>query len=89
MPVNPRDVPDYFRIVTQPMDLQTLRENVRNRKYENRQQFMSDVHQMYANSKLYNGLKNIYTLTAEKMLELTLQRFAEVRVVAREFVSGC
>lgn len=60
------------------MDLQTLRANVRDRKYEDRQQFLADVHQIFENSKLYNGAKSVYTYTAQTMLDLTLRRFAEV-----------
>lgn len=78
MPVNVKVVPDYLKIVTKPMDLQTLKANVRERKYENREQFLTDVHQILENSKLYNGPKSVYTHTAQTMLELTLRRFAEV-----------
>ena len=77
MPVNPKVVLDYFRIVTKPMDLQTLKANVRERKYESREQFLVDVHQILENSKLYNGPKSVYTLTAQNMFDLTLRRFAE------------
>lgn len=61
------------------MDLQTLKANVRERKYESRQQFLSEVHQIFENSRLYNGTKSVLTVTAQLMMDLTLQRFAEVR----------
>lgn len=39
------------------MDLQTVRENLRAKKYQNREDFLSDVHQIVENSTLYNGNK--------------------------------
>lgn len=78
-PVNAKIVPDYYKIVSRPMDLQLLRVNVRERKYEDRQQFLTDVHQIFENSKMYNGPKSVYTYTAQTMLDITLRRFAEVR----------
>ena len=68
------------------MDLQTLRANVRERKYENREQFLTDVHQIFENSKMYNGPKSVYTLTAQEMFDLTLRRFAEVELSASDFI---
>ncbi|XP_067949949.1 transcription initiation factor TFIID subunit 1-like [Watersipora subatra] len=77
LPVSSREVIDYYRIITKPMDLQTLKTNVRNRKYESRAAFLEDVHLIYTNSQTYNGEKNVLTFTARKMLDLTLHRFAE------------
>ena len=37
------------------MDLGTMRENLRQRKYQSREEFLSDVSQIFENSKLYNG----------------------------------
>ena len=86
MPVNTKVVIDYYRIISKPMDLQTLRANVRERKYENREQFLTDVHQIFENSKMYNGPKSVYTLTAQEMFDLTLRRFAEVELSASDFI---
>ena len=48
-------VPDYHKIVTRPMDLQSIRENLRQKKYQSREEFLSDVNQIVENSTLYNG----------------------------------
>lgn len=55
LPVNAKRVPDYYNIVTRPMDLQTIRENIRQKKYQTRKDFLDDVNQIYENSALYNG----------------------------------
>ncbi|KAI0240465.1 Transcription initiation factor TFIID subunit 1 [Lamellibrachia satsuma] len=77
MPVNPKLVPDYHKIVKQPMDLQTIRENIRNRKYQSRELFLVDVNQIVKNSELYNGPKSVLTAAGQKMMDLCLQRIAE------------
>lgn len=46
---------DYHKIVTHPMDLQTIRENLRQKKYQSREEFLADINQIVENSTLYNG----------------------------------
>lgn len=48
-------VPDYYKIIQRPMDLQTIRDNLRQKKYQSREEFLSDVNQIVENSALYNG----------------------------------
>lgn len=38
-PVNKKAVKDYYEIVKQPMDLETMSENIKGRKYHSREQF--------------------------------------------------
>lgn len=37
------------------MDLQTIRENLRQKKYQSREEFLADVNQIVENSTVYNG----------------------------------
>lgn len=46
---------DYYKIIQRPMDLQTIRENLRQKKYQSREEFLADVNQIVENSTLYNG----------------------------------
>lgn len=57
-------VPDYYKIVVRPMDLQTIRENLRQKKYQSREEFLADVNQIVENSTLYNGAKSALTVAA-------------------------
>lgn len=75
-PVSSKSVPDYFRIITRPMDLQTIRENLRQKKYQSREDFLTDVNQILENSTLYNGEKSILTTAAKRMMDLCAQRLA-------------
>lgn len=76
-PVNPKQVPDYYKIVTRPIDLQTMRKKVRDKLYACRQDFLDDLDQMLTNSVLYNGLNSVLTDTVRKMKLVAETKFKE------------
>ena len=76
-PVPSKNVPDYYRIISRPMDLQTIRENLRQKKYQSREEFLSDVNQIVENTTLYNGEKSILTMAAKKMLDVCIERLGQ------------
>lgn len=59
------------------MDLQTIRENLRLKKYQSREEFLADVNQIVENSKLYNGIKSSLTVAATRMLDMCGARLFE------------
>lgn len=76
-PVKPKDEPDYYRIIKNPMDLKTLRTNVKNKKYTCREQFLDDVNLMYENSKEFNGKDHVVTKHAKFMMEYCIKEFSK------------
>ncbi|KAL2095183.1 hypothetical protein ACEWY4_009902 [Coilia grayii] len=76
-PVNAKLVKDYYKIITRPMDLQTLRENVRKRSYPSREEFRESVELIVKNSSTYNGVKHPLTLVAQSMLDLCEEKIKE------------
>ena len=48
------------------------------KRYETREAFIQDLNLLVQNSELYNGPKSVLTDTAKKMLDLCLERIAEV-----------
>ncbi|XP_044752850.1 transcription initiation factor TFIID subunit 1 isoform X2 [Coccinella septempunctata] len=76
-PVNVKVVLDYPTIIQRPMDLQTIRENLRQKKYQSREEFLADVNQIVENSTLYNGPTSSLTITAQRMLNKCLERLTE------------
>ncbi|KYN38772.1 Transcription initiation factor TFIID subunit 1 [Trachymyrmex septentrionalis] len=76
-PVNAKVVPDYHKIIQRPMDLQTIRENLRLKKYQSREEFLADVNQIVENSTLYNGAKSSLTVAAKRMLDTCVERLGE------------
>ncbi|XP_023247191.1 transcription initiation factor TFIID subunit 1 [Copidosoma floridanum] len=75
-PVSSKSVPDYLRIVSRPMDLQTIRENLRQKKYQSRADFLGDVNQIKENSCLYNGPQHSYTEAAQRLLDFCVNQIA-------------
>uniref|UniRef100_A0A914R5H1 Bromo domain-containing protein n=1 Tax=Parascaris equorum TaxID=6256 RepID=A0A914R5H1_PAREQ len=61
-------VPDYYTIIKNPMDMQTIKKKISENKYELRRQFLADIKQMLDNSRVYNGDNHVITETARKVL---------------------
>ncbi|XP_061377227.1 uncharacterized protein LOC133318861 [Danaus plexippus] len=76
-PVNPKLVADYYRIVSRPMDLQTIRDNLRQKHYQSREEFLADVNQIVENSTLYNGPTSSLTVAAQRMMQRCFEKLAE------------
>jgi transcription initiation factor TFIID subunit 1 len=77
LPVNSKVVPDYYNIIKNPMDLQTIRNKTREKRYTCREDFLQDVSQIVKNSELYNGIHHSLTNTAREMIKLCHRRFQE------------
>lgn len=58
------------------MDLQTMRENIRQKRYQSREEFLSDVNQIVENSTLYNGLRSSLTSAAQRMMQTCFEHLA-------------
>ncbi|XP_018431106.1 PREDICTED: transcription initiation factor TFIID subunit 1-like, partial [Nanorana parkeri] len=54
LPVNKKFVPDYYKVIVCPMDLETIRQNISKHKYQSRERFLSDVNLICTNSVKYN-----------------------------------
>lgn len=67
-PVDPiaLNIPDYFTIIKEPMDLGTVEKNLLNGMYKNHLEFASDVRKIWSNSFLYNAKGSVvYYMTCE------------------------
>ncbi|CAK7346495.1 unnamed protein product [Dovyalis caffra] len=60
-PVDARDVPDYYDIIKDPMDLKTMLKRVESEQYYvTLEMFIADVKRMCANARTYNSPDTIY-----------------------------
>jgi len=66
-PVSIRDVPDYFEVIKNPMDLSCIHKKVTLRCYRNLREFGEDVFLMCNNCKLFNGPDTQYFKCADIM----------------------
>ncbi|XP_037544029.1 transcription initiation factor TFIID subunit 1, partial [Nematolebias whitei] len=76
-PVNKKFVPDYYKVIVNPMDLETVRKNISKHKYQNREVFLSDISLIHANSIKYNGPDSPFTKTALEIVNVCEQTLAE------------
>ncbi|XP_044006030.1 transcription initiation factor TFIID subunit 1-like [Aphidius gifuensis] len=77
LPVTIRQAPDYHIKIMKPMDLQKIRDKLRQTKYKHRKEFLDDFIQIYENSKIYNGENHELTIAAQKMMELCADKIIE------------
>jgi len=55
MPVDKKRVPDYHEIILKPMCIQSIKEKLREHKYQTRESFLDDFELITSNTELYNG----------------------------------
>lgn len=53
-PVDPEEVPDYYLIVDNPMDLSAMREKLNDGEYSSFEQFMEDIQLIVSNANVFN-----------------------------------
>ena len=73
--VREKDVPDYYSIVTQPMDLQKMRDKCMKKLYKTRNDFLEDINLIVCNSITYNGFGHAITTNANKISEFVQSNF--------------
>ncbi|WCJ21619.1 Histone acetyltransferase GCN5 [Euphorbia peplus] len=67
-PVDARDVPDYYDIIKDPMDLKTMSRRVESEQYYvTFDMFVADVKRMFANARTYNSPETIYYKCATRL----------------------
>ncbi|XP_074330712.1 transcription factor GTE12-like isoform X1 [Apium graveolens] len=68
-PVDPimLNIPDYFSVVSCPMDLGTVRAKLQDSKYFSIEEFKADIRLTFSNAMLYNPPDNIFYRNAKKL----------------------
>ncbi|KAI5986876.1 hypothetical protein EDD15DRAFT_2470606 [Pisolithus albus] len=54
-PVSRSDVPDYYDVISNPMDLQTMLKKVKAKQYKSKREFKDDLDLMWSNCFTYNS----------------------------------
>jgi hypothetical protein len=77
IPVNSKKVVDYYSLVKNPVDLQTIRKRIIEKAYKDRESFLDDMRLLVENSALYNGSNHPITASAENLYILCQQKMEE------------
>lgn len=56
------EIPDYPDIIKHPMDLSTLKKNLKLGQYQTLQDFICDVQLIWDNCKLYNPEESVFNI---------------------------
>lgn len=59
-PVNREEVPDYYTVVQEPMDLSTMDHKLDNDQYTTPDEFVRDAKLIFNNCRAYNGETTTY-----------------------------
>ncbi|KAI0645053.1 hypothetical protein C8Q79DRAFT_1011164 [Trametes meyenii] len=57
-PVSKTEVPDYYDIISTPMDLQTMLKKVKQRQYKSKKEFKDDLDLIWSNCYTYNATED-------------------------------
>lgn len=68
-PVDPvsENIPDYFDKVKRPMDLGTIKQNLKDRKYKAPEEFLADMRQIFSNVYVYWNKGDTIWTTCERL----------------------
>ncbi|XP_042430297.1 histone acetyltransferase GCN5-like [Zingiber officinale] len=67
-PVDAREVPDYYDIIKDPMDLRTMSKRLESGQYYvTFEMFVADVKRMCGNARTYNSPETIYFKCANRL----------------------
>ncbi|CAL1541773.1 unnamed protein product [Lymnaea stagnalis] len=78
-PVDPREVPDYYDIVSEPMDLTIVEAKLNSKAYHKLNDFMKDITKIFDNCRLYNPVDTAYFQCAEVVETYFAQKVKALR----------
>lgn len=66
-PVNKDEVPDYYNVITSPMDLSTMEERLEQDYYTSPKELVSDLKLIFSNCRQYNDATTVYAKCAGQL----------------------
>lgn len=68
-PVNKDDVPDYYEVIKDPIDVKTIEKKVQSNYYTDKEMFIKDITRIFTNARIYNLPETIYVKAANELEE--------------------
>ncbi|KAJ8687395.1 hypothetical protein QAD02_023189 [Eretmocerus hayati] len=66
-PVDPNEAPDYYKVIKEPMDLQTIELRINDRTYKKLSEFIGDMTKIFDNCRYYNPKESLFFKCAESL----------------------
>ncbi|KAJ6579927.1 hypothetical protein DFH09DRAFT_979251 [Mycena vulgaris] len=73
-PVAKSEVPDYYDVITNPMDLQTMLKKVKQKQYKSKREFKDDLDLIWSNCFTYNAVETHPLRQCAKRLKVKADR---------------
>ena len=77
-PVNKDEVPDYYEVIKEPMDLSTMEERLQNDLYPKPEDFIRDSRLIFDNCRKYNNETTPYAKSANKLEKFMWQQIKSI-----------
>lgn len=77
-PVNRDEVPDYYEVIKEPMDLSTMEERLSNDLYPKPEDFVKDAKLVFDNCRRYNNETTPYAKSANKLEKFMWQQIKNI-----------
>lgn len=77
-PVSQDEVPDYYNVITEPMDLETMEKRLEEDAYSSPEEFIRDAKLIYNNCRRYNNESTSYWKNANKLEKFMNQKLKEI-----------
>ncbi len=77
-PVNKEEVPDYYEVIKEPMDLSTMESKLENDHYSTLEEFVYDARLIFNNCRKYNNETTTYFKNANKLEKFFNSKVKEV-----------
>ena len=77
-------IPNYFKIIKEPMDLETIEQNLKNDYYESEKEVKEDLNKIWNNALLFNPENTMINWMAKEMLKYCHQLFKSKEEVEKK-----
>lgn len=77
-PVSREEVPDYYEVIKEPMDLGTMEQKLESDKYEQMDDFIYDAKLIFNNCRSYNNETTTYYKNATKLEKFLVSKVKEI-----------
>ncbi|CAD6241102.1 GSCOCG00009137001-RA-CDS [Cotesia congregata] len=78
-PVDPTEAPDYYKIIKEPMDLQTIEFRINSRSYKKLSEFIGDMTKIFDNCRYYNQKESQFFKCAESLETFFVHKIKSLR----------
>ena len=78
-PVDPNEAPDYYKVIKEPMDLQTIELRINERSYQKLSEFIGDMTKIFDNCRYYNPKESPFYKCAESLEAYFVQKIKCLR----------